>query len=96
MRPDRRIDPSIDWHLIHTPEVRVGLQEYQDEAIRVTYDAEVCQHAAECVKGLPQVFNGDAKPWIQLANGDPTAIAEQVKHCPSGALQFEMLATGKP
>lgn len=57
----------------------------------MTYDAEVCQHAAECVKGLPQVFNGDAKPWIQLANADARAIAEQVKRCPGGALQYELL-----
>jgi uncharacterized Fe-S cluster protein YjdI len=70
------------------------LQTYETDVIRVTYDPSVCIHAAKCVSGLPAVFNGDAKPWIQPANADPEAVAGQVKRCPSGALQYEMLNKG--
>ena len=63
--------------------------------IRVTYDADVCQHAAACVKGLPAIFNGDASPWSIVATAEPQAIADQVARCPSGALTFEML-TSRP
>ena len=67
------------------------LQTYETDAIRVTYDPGVCTHAAECLRGLCEVFNGDAKPWVQPQNADPNAVAEQVKRCPSGALQYQLL-----
>jgi uncharacterized Fe-S cluster protein YjdI len=67
------------------------LQTYETDAIRVTYDPGVCNHAAECVRGLPQVFDSKAQPWIQPQNADPNAVAEQVRRCPSGALQYELL-----
>lgn len=67
-------------------------QEYQTDAIRVTYDPDVCKHAAECLRGLPQVFNVGAKPWIQPQHADAPAVAEQVGRCPTGALQYEFLS----
>lgn len=64
---------------------------YENANIRVTYEPDVCEHAAECVKGLPGVFNADARPWIQMDNAAPSEVAEQVRRCPSGALQYELL-----
>jgi uncharacterized Fe-S cluster protein YjdI len=68
---------------------------YQSDAIRATYDPKICIHSATCAKGLPAVFNGDATPWVQPQNADAYAVAEQVKRCPSGALQYQFLDRAK-
>jgi uncharacterized Fe-S cluster protein YjdI len=35
---------------------------YRGERIEVSFDAELCIHAAECVRGLPKVFDRDRPP----------------------------------
>lgn len=62
---------------------------YTSDAIDVTYDVARCIHAAECVRGLPAVFDTAQRPWIQPANAGADAVAEVVMRCPTGALHFE-------
>lgn len=64
------------------------LQTYATDAITVTYDPTRCMHAAECVKSLPAVFDTSRKRWIQPQHADPAEVANVVRRCPSGALQF--------
>lgn len=61
---------------------------YKSNDIEVLYDQKRCIHAAECVRGLPGVFDINRKPWIdpELATADE--IAAVIKRCPSGALKF--------
>jgi uncharacterized Fe-S cluster protein YjdI len=61
---------------------------YRGAEITVTFDTEVCQHAAECVRGLPEVFDVRKRPWIQPDNADAELVAEVIRRCPSGALQY--------
>ena len=65
------------------------IREYPSEGITVSYDANRCIHAAECVHGLPQVFDPEGRPWIDTSKGTPSEIAETVLKCPTGALHFE-------
>ena len=62
---------------------------YSGAEVDVSYDADVCIHAAECMKGLPAVFDANARPWIQPDNATADAVIAQVARCPSGALQIE-------
>ncbi|MDX1672510.1 MAG: CDGSH iron-sulfur domain-containing protein [Balneolaceae bacterium] len=62
---------------------------YESESINVTYDLKRCIHAAECVRGLREVFNPDQRPWIQPEKGEAEEIAEVVTRCPTGALKYE-------
>lgn len=64
------------------------IREYQGEGFVVTYEVEVCTHAAECVKGLPDVFDRDGRPWIDPARGSAENIRDVIARCPSGALSF--------
>ncbi len=64
-------------------------REYSSDGITVSYDAKRCIHAAECVHGLPQVFDPEGRPWIDAKKGAPSEIAEAVLKCPTGALHFE-------
>lgn len=59
---------------------------YESAAVVVTWDAARCIHAAECVHGLPEVFDRDARPWIVPDGADPASLADVVNRCPSGAL----------
>ena len=57
----------------------------------VSFDASRCLHAAECVRGLPEVFDTSQRPWIQPdASDDAVRVAEVVRRCPSGALRYEL------
>jgi len=65
------------------------LHRYAGAGVTVTYDARRCIHAAECVHGLPQVFDPKVKPWIQPGTTDADRLAAVIHRCPSGALKLE-------
>lgn len=62
---------------------------YQGTAVAVSFDDEVCTHAAECVRGLPAVFEPGRRPWILPDNAAADEVIEVVGRCPSGALRIE-------
>jgi uncharacterized Fe-S cluster protein YjdI len=63
---------------------------YDNSEITVIWQPDLCQHSANCVKGLPQVFDPKAKPWINIHGADTETIIKQVQQCPSGALSFKL------
>ncbi len=65
------------------------LHRYEGRAGVVTYDAKRCIHAAECVRGLPAVFDPKSKPWVQPGATDADALAGVIHRCPTGALKLE-------
>jgi len=60
---------------------------YAGKAVDVSFDPEVCIHAAECVRGLPAVFDTKRRPWIVPDAAEADEVVAQVGRCPSGALQ---------
>lgn len=68
------------------------MQEYRNDTIVVRYDPKVCTHSGRCVQGLAAVFDVGRKPWIDVNGAGAEAVAEQVAHCPSGALTIERVA----
>jgi len=70
------------------------IRSYEAEGIRVAYDAGRCIHAAECVRGLPDVFDPERVPWIDAAAAPPGELATVVRRCPTGALSYERLDGG--
>ncbi|MFE7511268.1 (4Fe-4S)-binding protein [Streptomyces sp. NPDC057540] len=69
-------------------EERPRLKEYEGEGITVTFEPRRCLHAAECVHGLPEVFDLSRRPWVLPGAAEPSRVAEVVRRCPSGALQY--------
>lgn len=61
---------------------------YSNGEITIVWKPALCIHSAVCVKGLPGVFNVQRRPWIDVQQANTTAIVEQVKKCPSGALSI--------
>jgi CDGSH-type Zn-finger protein/uncharacterized Fe-S cluster protein YjdI len=70
------------------------IRQYGGEGIRVTYDAERCIHAAECVHGLPAVFDPNRRPWIDATAAPAEELAAVIRQCPTGALRYERLDGG--
>ncbi|MYS85696.1 (4Fe-4S)-binding protein [Embleya scabrispora] len=67
---------------------------YPAEDIVVTFDGKRCLHSQECVRGLPEVFDTDRRPWIDPARAPAEQVADVIRRCPSGALHYTL--TGGP
>lgn len=63
--------------------------DYRGDGIVVRYLLRRCIHAAECVRGLPVVFDPRRRPWIDATLAGADAIAEIVTRCPTGALHYQ-------
>ncbi|TDF91118.1 (4Fe-4S)-binding protein [Paenibacillus piri] len=61
---------------------------YVGKDIEIIFHPARCIHSANCVKGLPGVFNVKKKPWIHADGETAENIAAQINKCPSGALEY--------
>ena len=72
-----------------------GVQrEYRTDQIVVYWESQLCIHTARCLRGLPQVFDINRRPWITVDAASADQIAEVVARCPTSALRFERLDGG--
>ncbi len=62
--------------------------EYSRDDITVVWKPDLCAHAGECVKGSPEVFKPDERPWVQIDNSSAEEIRATIDKCPSGALSY--------
>lgn len=64
------------------------IKEYAGDGIVVTWEPGRCQHATECVRGLPVVFDSSRRPWITPEAAGVEEIVAVVDRCPSFALGY--------
>jgi uncharacterized Fe-S cluster protein YjdI len=76
---------------MNTPhdETKLG-RAYTAPSITVSFDARRCLHYAECVAGLPDVFDPTRRPWIKADVAEAETVAEVVRRCPTGALHYRL------
>src|SRR5262245_32394894 len=67
----------------------MGSQRYEGDEIAVTYEVKRCIHAAECVRGLPSVFDPERRPWVRPEGASVEEVVRVVERCPTGALRYE-------
>ena len=67
------------------PENESTRKRYRGDAVNVTFDPLRCRHAAECIRGLPAVFDTHRRPWILPDGADPEDVVRVVARCPTGA-----------
>jgi len=65
------------------------IKEYTNNEITIVWKPDLCIHSAECVKGLPQVFNPQKRPWIDIKAANSAELMETIDKCPSGALTYK-------
>ena len=61
---------------------------YTNGDITVYWRPELCIHSANCLIGLPKVFNSANRPWINAQAAGSQEIIETVNTCPSRALTY--------
>ena len=66
------------------------IKEYTNGEVTIVWKSNLCIHSANCVNGLPGVFDVKARPWINAEGASTQEIVEQIKKCPSGALTYYM------
>ena len=66
------------------------VKEYTNGEVTVVWKNGLCIHSGNCVRGLHEVFDWKARPWINIGASTTEKIIAQVKKCPSGALSFYM------
>ena len=64
------------------------VQNYKKDELGISYDPKICTHSANCVNKLPEIFNIETKPWVNLNNATKEKLALAVKNCPSGSLKL--------
>lgn len=72
------------------------IKEYSNGEITVVWQPGKCIHSTRCFKGLPEVFDPKARPWVDMQGAASEKIMEQVKNCPSGALSYYDNEKGAP
>ena len=61
---------------------------YVGKTITIHDNRRICSHSAECINGLPKVFDLSKKPWIDPDGADASEIIAIIERCPSGALSY--------
>jgi uncharacterized Fe-S cluster protein YjdI len=67
---------------------------YANDAIEVVWEPRLCIHSGNCWRRLNNVFNPEARPWVDVDGATPDEIAETILTCPTGALHFRRLDGG--
>ena len=71
------------------------IRQYETAGIIVEFEPARCIHSERCARGLPEVFNAEARPWIQPDRATADAVAAVIEQCPSGALQYRRADGGE-
>ncbi len=74
-------------------------KEYSNGEITVYWRPEACIHSANCLIGLPDVFNTKKRPWINVHASNSKEIMKIIDTCPSRALTYlksTKFVTSKP
>jgi uncharacterized Fe-S cluster protein YjdI/CDGSH-type Zn-finger protein len=67
---------------------------YRGRDIEVSFDLDICVHIGECLRGQPQVFQLNRRPWTLPDMAGADEVADVVRLCPSGALLYRRLDGG--
>lgn len=63
---------------------------YENGRVRVIWDSEKCSGADVCIRELPQVFDNNRDPWVDVGGAEPGEIARVAEKCPAGALRCQL------
>jgi uncharacterized Fe-S cluster protein YjdI len=74
------------------PRTTGELRVYENDDIRVLWDASRCVHTGICLRNLPSVFALERRPWVDVDGSDPEQVAATVRACPTSALRYEGLS----
>lgn len=74
---------------------RGRFKEYKTEDLTVYWNLSHCSHSGKCTDLLPEVFDMNKRPWINMDGADPLEIIKTIDKCPSGALRYQLTEHSK-
>jgi uncharacterized Fe-S cluster protein YjdI len=86
MVPDTTNSPAANVTGVSSQRDRFT-KEYAMDEIVVEWEPRLCYHSQNCVRGLPQVFDDNRRPWVNVDAATADEIEAAVARCPSGALR---------
>lgn len=66
------------------------VKEYKNDQIIIHWFPELCSHPGICLRTLPEVFNLNKRPWINVSAATPEKIIRCIDKCPTGALRYSL------
>jgi uncharacterized Fe-S cluster protein YjdI len=66
------------------------IKKYSNGEVTVIWQPAKCIHSTICFNGLPEVFDPQKRPWVNIEGATTKQIIDQVKECPSGALTYQI------
>jgi uncharacterized Fe-S cluster protein YjdI/CDGSH-type Zn-finger protein len=75
---------------------KIAGKEYSNGEVSVFWTRSLCIHSANCLTGLPGVFDLRKRPWIDMKAASTEEIIRVVNTCPTRALTFLKTARPKP
>jgi uncharacterized Fe-S cluster protein YjdI len=70
------------------PSTKGPTREYSSKGITVIWDSTRCIHTGRCLRGLPDVFDLNRRPWVDVEAATPEEIAAVIRRCPTDALRY--------
>jgi uncharacterized Fe-S cluster protein YjdI len=61
---------------------------YSNDEITVFWRPDLCIHSANCLIGLPGVFDSSERPWVNIHGASSKEIVKTINTCPSRALLY--------
>jgi uncharacterized Fe-S cluster protein YjdI len=61
---------------------------YTNDDVTVFWQPELCIHSANCLVGLPGVFDSSERPWVNINGASSKEIIKTINTCPSRALLY--------
>jgi len=66
------------------------VKEYSTKDLIVYWNPKICSHPGYCWRDLPDVFNPERRPWVDLQAARPEEIIKTIDICPTGALMYDL------
>lgn len=66
------------------------VKQYSTNDLVVFWNPKLCSHPGYCWRELPQVFNPQNRPWINMQAASPQEIIKTIDICPTGALTYDL------
>ena len=74
--------------LTEIKEKNKGSRSYANNEVTIYWRPQLCIHSANCLIGLPKVFDNSTRPWIDPGASSTSDIIRVVNTCPSRALTY--------
>ena len=69
-------------------------REYSNDNLTIFWDSNKCIRSGNCDRQLPEVFDINKRPWVNINAADTEDIKHVIDTCPTGALSYSV--PGKP